>query len=323
MKQTSALLAGLCLVALAQPAAAQGSWPERPVHLLVGFPAGSQPDIVARLIAQKLTETEGKPVVVENITGSAGNIAADRVAKAAPDGYTIGLLSQTHMVVNPALYKLPFDPVKDFAPISRVTMSANMLVVNNAVPAKTVTELVNLARLQPGGLTFASSGNGTGSHMAAELFMASTATILRHVPYKGVVAAIPDLVAGRVTMMFSPIPVVLPLVREGRLRALAITSLQRSPAVPELPTVAESGYPGFAATNWYGLVAPAGTPQAIVRRLHLDTLKALQLPDVRAGLERLGIEVTGDSPEEFAAAIRAEMPIWAKVIKDAGIKPDH
>jgi tripartite-type tricarboxylate transporter receptor subunit TctC len=323
MKLTSALLAGLCLVALAQPSAAQGSWPERPVHLLVGFPAGSQPDIVARLIAQKLTETEGKPVVVENITGSAGNIAADRVAKAAPDGYTIGLLSQTHMVVNPALYKLPFDPVKDFAPISRVTMSANMLVVNNAVPAKTVTELVNLARLQPGGLTFASSGNGTGSHMAAELFMASTATILRHVPYKGVVAAIPDLVAGRVTMMFSPIPVVLPLVREGRLRALAITSLQRSPAVPELPTVAESGYPGFAATNWYGLVAPAGTPQAIVRRLHLDTLKALQLPDVRAGLERLGIEVTGDSPEEFAAAIRAEMPIWAKVIKDAGIKPDH
>jgi tripartite-type tricarboxylate transporter receptor subunit TctC len=278
---------------------------------------------VARLLSQKMTETLGKPVVVENVTGAAGIIAAERVAKATPDGYTIGLLSQTHMVVQPSLYKLAYDPVKDFAPISQVSVSPNMLVVHNAVPARSVTELVALAKAHPGALTFASAGSGSGTHMAAELFTATAALEIRHIPYKGVVAAIPDLLGGRVSMMFSPIPVVLPLVREGKLRAIAVTSLNRSSAVPELPTVAESGYPGFEATNWYGLVAPAKTPASIVYRLSLDTVKVLALPELRSQLTELGIEVIGNTPDEFAAVIKSEIPKWAKVIKDVGIRPDQ
>jgi tripartite-type tricarboxylate transporter receptor subunit TctC len=196
-------------------------------------------------------------------------------------------------------------------------------VVANAVPAKTVTELIALAKAQPGMLTFASSGSGSGTHMAAEMFLATTAVDIRHIPYKGVVAAVPDLLAGRVSMMFSPIAVVLPLVREGKLRAIAVTSLKRSSAVPELPTIAESGYPGFEATNWYGLVAPARTPPELTRRLHLETVKALAAPEMRSKFGQLGIDVIGNSPEEFAAMIKSETPKWAKVIKKAGIKPDQ
>ncbi len=322
MKQISGLIFGLLALLTVGSPAAQTTYPEKPIHIVVGFPPGSQPDIVARLLGQKLAEALGKAVVVENVTGAAGNIAADRVAKAAPDGYTLGLLSQTHIAINPSLYKLAYDPVKDFAPVSQVTVSPNMLVVHNAVPAKSVKELVALAKAQPGGLTFASSGSGSGTHMAAELFKSTTALDIRHIPYKGVVAAIPDLLGGRVTMMFSPIPVVLPLVREGKLRALAVTSLRRSSAAPELPTIAESGYPGFEATNWYGLFAPARTPATIVRRLHLETVKALALPELRGKLTDLGMEVIGNSPDEFASVIKSEIPKWAKMIKESGIKPD-
>jgi tripartite-type tricarboxylate transporter receptor subunit TctC len=311
---------GLPALLIAVITAAQAAYPDKPIHMIVGFPAGSQPDTVARLLSQQLTEALHKPVVVDNVTGAAGNIAAERMAKAAPDGYTLGLLSQTHLVVNPLLYKLAYDPAKDFAPISQVSVSPNILVVHPAVAARSVTELVALGKAQPGSLTFASSGSGSGTHMAAELFKSATALDIRHIPYKGVVAAIPDLLGGRVTMMFSPIPVVLPLVREGKLRALAVTSLTRSSAVPALPTIAESGYPGFEATNWYGLVAPAGTPAAIVARLHLETVRALARPELRSKLTDLGIEVIGNSPDEFAAAIQLEIPKWAKVIKEAGIK---
>ena len=323
MKNIFGVMSGLLALLIAGSAAAQAPYPDKPIHMVVGFPPGSQPDIVARLLGQKLTEILDKSVVVENITGAAGNIAADRVAKASADGYTLGLLSQTHMVVNPSLYKLSYDPVKDFAPVSQVTVSPNILVVSNRVPAQNVAELVALAKARPGGLTFASSGTGSGTHMAAELFAATTAVDIRHIPYKGVVAAIPDLLGGRVSMMFSPIPVVLPLVREGKLRGLAVTSLQRSSAVPELPTIAEAGYAGFEATNWYGLVAPANTPVATVSRLHVETVKALASPEVRGKLNHLGIDVIGSSPEEFAAVIRSETPKWAKVIKDSGIKPDQ
>jgi tripartite-type tricarboxylate transporter receptor subunit TctC len=320
MKQISILMLGLATLVFA--GATQATYPEKPIHIIVGFPPGSQPDIVARLLGQALGKAMEQPIVIENVTGAAGNIAADRVAKAAPDGYTLGLLSQTHIVVNPSLYRLPYDPVKDFAPVSQVAVSPNLLVVNDAVPAKSVNELIALAKAQPGGLTFASSGSGSGTHMAAELFKSTTAIDIRHIPYKGVVAAIPDLLGGRVTMMFSPIPVVLPLVREGKLRALAVTSSRRSAADPEVPTIAESGYPGFEATNWYGLLAPAKTPTTIVSRLHLETVKALALPDLRGKLTDLGLEVIGNSPEEFAAAIKSETPKWAKVIKESGIKPD-
>jgi tripartite-type tricarboxylate transporter receptor subunit TctC len=323
MKQVSALTCGVLALLIAATAAAQSAYPEKAIHVIVGFPPGSQPDLVARLLSQKLAEALEKPVVVENVTGAAGSIAAERVAKAAPDGYTLGLLSQTHLVINPSIYKLSYDPVKDFSPVSQVTVSPNILVVANAVPAKTVTELIALAKAQPGMLTFASSGSGSGTHMAAEMFLATTAVDIRHIPYKGVVAAVPDLLAGRVSMMFSPIAVVLPLVREGKLRAIAVTSLKRSSAVPELPTIAESGYPGFEATNWYGLVAPARTPPELTRRLHLETVKALAAPEMRSKFGQLGIDVIGNSPEEFAAMIKSETPKWAKVIKKAGIKPDQ
>ena len=302
--------------------AAQSNYPTKPVRIVVGFSPGGLTDTVARLLGQKLAEAWGMAVVVENVPGAAGNIAADRVAKAAPDGYTLGLMNDAQIVVNPSLYKLPYDPVKDLAPISQVVMISNILVVHNAVPANNVRELVALAKARPGELTFASGGSGNQSRLAAEWFKSMAGIDISHIPYKGGTQAIPDVLAGRVTMMFSPIQTVSPLVREGKLRALAVTSLRRSPAVPELPTMDESGYPGFEATPWQGLVAPARTPETIVRKLHLETVKVLALPDVRAKLADLGMEAIGNTPEEFGAAIKLQIPKWAKLIKESGIKPD-
>ena len=322
MRQISSLLFGLLALLIVGSSAAQLNYPEKPIRVVVGFPPGSSPDIVARLLGQKLTEGLGKPVVVENIAGAAGNIAAERVAKAAPDGYTLGLAANAQLIINPSLYKLPFDPVKDFAPISQVYVSPNILVVHNAVTAKNVQELLALARAQPGELTFASGGSGSSPHLAGELFKSMARIDIREVPYKGVVAAIPDVLSGRVTMMFGPILVVLPLVREGKLRALAVTSLKRSPALPELPTVDESGVRGFEVTLWGGLLAPAGTPATILRKLHLETVNALAQPDVRAKFADLGLETIGNSPDEFAAAVKSEIPRWARLIKESGIKPE-
>jgi len=312
----------LLALLIAESLAAQTNYPEKPIHLVVSRPPGGTVDIIARLLGQKFAAAWGMPVLIDNVTGAAGSIAADRVAKAAPDGYTLALVSEAQIVINPNLYKLAYDPVKDFAPVSQVAVSPYLLVVHNAVPAKSVKDLVALAKAPPGGLTFASGGSGSGPHMAAELFKSVAGLDIRHIPYKGVVVAIPDLLGGRVTMMFSPTAIVLPVVREGKLRALAVTSLRRSSAAPELPTIAESGYPGFEVTNWYGLLAPARTPAAIVRKLHLETVKALALPDLRAKLADLGLEGIGNSPDEFAAAIKSEIPRWARVIKESGIKPD-
>ena len=321
MKQMSGLMFGLLALLIVESPAAQTTYPEKPIRLVVSRPPGSSVDTVARLFGQKFAEAWGKPIVVDNATGAAGNIATERVAKAAPDGYTLGLLAQAQIVINPSLYKLAYDPVRDFAPVSQVTVSPTMLVVHNAVPAKSVKELVALAKAQPGGLTFASGGSGSVDHMAAELFKSMAGIDIRHIPYKGGVAAIPDLLGGRVTMVFS-ISNVLPLAREGKLRALAVTSLRRPSAAPELPTIDESGYPGFEVTVWFGLLAPARTPATIVRKLHLETVKALALPDLPAKLADLGLEGIGNSPDEFAAVIKSEIPKWAKVIKESGIKPD-
>jgi tripartite-type tricarboxylate transporter receptor subunit TctC len=315
------LMFGPLALLIVGSASAQPNYPEKPIRMIVGFPPGGPADTVARLLGQKFAEMWGKPVVIDNVTGAAGNIATERVAKAAADGYTLGLLAQS-IVINPSLYKLGHDPVKDFAPISQVAVSPYMLVVHIAVPAKSVKELVALAKAQPGALTFASGGSGTANHMVAELFKSVASLDILHVPYKGVVAAMPDLLGGRVTMTFANIVLGSPMVREGKLRALGVTSSRRSSAVPELPTIAESGYPGFEVTVWFGLLAPAGTPATIVRKLHLETVKALALPDVRTRLADLGLEGTGNSPDEFAAAIKSEIPKWAKVIKDSGIKPD-
>jgi tripartite-type tricarboxylate transporter receptor subunit TctC len=322
MKQLSGLMFGLLALLIVGSPAAQTTYPEKPIRMVVGFPPGSAPDTVARLLGQKFVEALGKPIVVENAAGAAGNIAMERVAKAAPDGYTLGLPGQSQLVINPSLYKVAYDPVKDFAPVSQVAVSPIMLVVHNAVPAKSVKDLVALAKAQPGGLTFASGGSGSLTHMPAELFKSVAGLDIRHIPYKGTNAAIPDLLGGRVTMMFSPTSIVLPLAREGKLRALAVTSSRRSSAAPELPTIAESGYPGFEVTGWIGLLAPARTPATIVRKLHLETVKALALPDLRAKFADLGLEPIGNSPDEFAAAIKSEIPKWAKVIKESGIKPD-
>jgi len=322
MKKISGLMFGLLALLIVGSPAAQTSYPEKPIRMVVGFPPGSAPDTVARLLGQKFAEALGKPVLIDNVTGAAGNIATERVANAAPDGYTLGLLAQGQLVINPSLYKLAFDPVKDFAPVSQVSMSPNMLVVHNAVPAKSVKELVALAKAQPGGLTFASAGSGSANHMAAELFKSAAGLDVRHIPYKGVVAAIPDLLGGRVTMMFIPTSTVLPLAREGKLRALAVSSLRRAPTFPELPTIAESGYPDFEVTNWYGLLAPARTPATIIGKLRIETVKALALPDLRAKLADLGLEGIGNSPDEFAAVIKSEIPKWAKVIKELGITRD-
>jgi tripartite-type tricarboxylate transporter receptor subunit TctC len=322
MKLTSAALLLVSLIVVASDAIPQTHYPENQVRLVAGFPPGAQSDTVARLLGQKLAEAWGKPVLIENITGAAGNIAADRVAKAAPDGYTVGLLGQGQLVVNPSLYKLTYDTVKDFAPISQVYMSTNILVVHNAVPAKSVKELVALAKAQPGNLMFASGGSGSSNHMAAELLKSVAGLDIRHIPYKGVVSAMPDLLGGRVTMMFSPTSSALPLAREGKLRALAVTSLRRSSVAPELPTIAESGYPGFEATIWMGLLAPARTPATILRKLHLDCVNVLALPDLRAKFTDVGIEAIGSSPDEFAAVIKLGILKWAKVIRDSGIKLD-
>ena len=315
------MLAGAVMVTTGN-AAAQTRYPEKPIRVLAGFPAGSSPDIVARLLGQKFAEALGQPVVVENVTGAAGNIAAERVAKAAPDGYTLALAVNAQIIMNASLYKLSFDPVKDFAPISQLYVSPNILVVHSAVQAKSVQDLLALARAQPGGLTFASGGGGSSPHMAGELLKSMAGADIRHIPYKGVVAAIPDLLGGRVTMMFGPMPVVLPLVREGKLRALAVTSLRRSSALPELPTVDESGVRGFEVTFWGGLLAPAGTPATIIGKLHFETVTALAKSDIRAKFSDLGLEAIGNSPDEFAAVIKSEIPKWAKVIKESGLKAD-
>jgi tripartite-type tricarboxylate transporter receptor subunit TctC len=300
---------------------AQGSYPEQPVRILVGFTAGVAPDVTGRLLAEKLGAAWGKPVVVENITGAGGNIAADRLAKSPPNGYTLGMIGNSSLIFSPSLYdKLSFDPVKDLAPISQIFVAANVLVVPSGVPAKTLPELVALARAQPGVLTYAHAGAGTSQHLAAELFKFMAGIDIRPVAYRGTTALLPDLLAGRVSLSFANVVNVVPLVREGKLRAFAVTSASRSAVAPELPTMAESGYAGFEAVPWFGLMAPAGTPGAIVEKLHRDTVKVLAQPDVRRKMNDLGLDVIGGTPVEFAAAIERETPRWARVIKQAGIK---
>jgi tripartite-type tricarboxylate transporter receptor subunit TctC len=321
MKSILHLVAALMVVLAADHAAAQTDYPNRQIRIIVGFTPGTAPDVAARILATKFAETWNVPVTVEDITGAGSNIATDRVAKATPDGYTLLMGGNPSLVINPSLYdKLPFDPVKDFAPISQVFVAANLLVVHPDVPAKTLPELVALARAQPGKLTYGHAGIGTSQHLAGELFKYMAHIDVTPVAYRGSTAVLPDILAGRLTMFFGNIVNVLPLVREGRLRAFAITSLKRSALAPELPTMAESGYPGFEAVPWFGLLAPAGTPAAIIDKLHDETVKVLAMPDVRKTMEQQGLDIIGNSPAEFAAAIKTETPQWAKVIKDAGLK---
>jgi tripartite-type tricarboxylate transporter receptor subunit TctC len=314
---TAALLLGLT----AGSAAAQGSYPDQTIRILVGFTPGVAPDITGRLLAEKFTEAWGKSAVVENVSGAGGNIATERGAKAAPDGYTLLMGGNASLIFSPSLYdKLAYDPIKDFAPISQVFIAANVLVVPPDVPAKTLPELIALARAQSGKLTYAHAGAGTSQHLAAELLKSFTQIDIQPVAYRGTTALLPDLLAGRVTMSFANIVNAAPLIREGKLRAFAVTSLKRSAVAPDLPTMAESGYPGFEAVPWFGLMAPAGTAPAIIDKLHRETVKVLALADVRKKLNDLGLDVVGNSPTEFSAVIAREIPQWAKVIKGAGIR---
>jgi tripartite-type tricarboxylate transporter receptor subunit TctC len=317
----AAALAALLISMTAGQALAQQNYPEQTVRILVGFSPGVAPDVTGRLLAERLSNAWGKPVVVENVTGAGGNIATDRVAKSAPNGYTLGMIGNGSLVFSPSLYdKLSFDPLKDFAPITQVFVAANVLVVPSEVRAKSLPELVALLRAQPGKLTYAHAGAGTSQHLAAELFKFMAGVDVRPIAYRGTTALLPDLLAGRVTLSFANVSNVVPLIREGKLRAFAVTSVKRSAAAPDLPTMIESGYPDFEAVPWFGLMAPAGTPPAIIDRLHRETVKVLALPDVRKKLNDLGLDVIPGTPAEFAAAIEREIPRWASVIKQAGIK---
>jgi tripartite-type tricarboxylate transporter receptor subunit TctC len=315
-------LLALCLaVALSSGALAQSAYPNRPVKILVGFTPGTAPDLAARILAERFAEVWATPVVVENLQGAGSNIATERVAKSPPDGYTLLMGGNSALVINPSLYEtLPFDPVKDFAPISQVFIAANVLAVPSDVPVKSVADLVALAKASPGKLSYGHAGVGTSQHLGAELFKYMAKLDIASVPYRGTTAFIPDLVSGRITMSFANIVNVLPLAREGKLRPLAITSAKRSALAPDLPTMAESGFPGFEAVPWFGLLAPVGTPKDIIDSLYGETVKALALPEVRKKFDELGLEPIGNTPAEFAAVIKKEMPEWAKVIKDAGIK---
>jgi tripartite-type tricarboxylate transporter receptor subunit TctC len=300
---------------------AGASYPTQPVKIVVGFPPGVAPDVVARLLADKFSAAWGQPVVVENVTGAGSNIATDRVAKTAPDGATLLMGGNSALVFSPSLYdKLSYDPLKDFVPITQVFIAANILVVHPDVPARTLPELVALARAQPGKLTYGHAGVGTSQHLAAELLKSMAHIDVEPVAYRGTTAVLPDLLAGRLTFSFANIVNALSLVREGKLRAFAVTSRKRSVAAPELPTMAESGYPGFEAVPWFGLLAPAGTPPATVDTIYRETARCLADPQVRTRFEKLGLDIIGSSPAEFSALIRSEIPQWAGVIKGAGIK---
>src|ERR1700730_7343572 len=290
MKLAANLFAALAVLLAAPTASAQSTYPNRAVKILVGFTPGSARDLVARMLADRRAEVWGTPFVVENIPGAGSNIATERVAKATADGYTLLMGGNSSLVINPSLYEtLPFDPLKDFAPISQVFIAANVLAVPPEVPAKTVAELVALAKAQPGKLSYGHAGVGTSQHLGGELFKYMAHVDIAAVAYRGTTALMPDLLANRVNMSFANIVNVVPLAREGKLRALAITSIKRSSLAPDLPTMAESGFPGFEAVPWFGLVAPAGTPPAVVEKIYRETQRALGLPRVRTSLESLGL----------------------------------
>ena len=321
MKNRFRLIAAFALVLATGAAHAQGTYPEKPVRIIVGFPAGVAPDIAARVLAEKLAEAWGKPVVVENVTGAGGNIGTERVAKAAPDGYTLGMVGNGSLIFSPGMYdKLAFDPVRDFAPISQIFVAANALVVPVDSPVKSLPELVAMARAQPGKLTYGHAGAGTSQHLGAELFKIMAQVDIQPVAYRGTTALLPDLLAGRISMSFANVANALALVREGKLRAFAVSSAKRSASAPDLPTMAESGYPGFEAVPWFGLMGPAGTPGPLIDRLNRDTVKVLSTPEVRKRFGSFGMDLVVGTPAEFAAAIERELPVWTKLIRQAGIK---
>jgi tripartite-type tricarboxylate transporter receptor subunit TctC len=314
-------LAVACAVLAAAPAGAQQPYPSKPVRMIVGFPPGGGTDVVARVISQRLSDWWGQGVVVENRAGATGTIGADVVAKSPPDGYTLIMGHVNSHAIAPNLFKkLPYDALKDFAPVSYVGYVPNVLVVYPAVPARTMKELIALAKAKPGGLNYASSGTGSTQHLAGEMFKQIAGVDIVHIPYKGSGQAIGDLLAGVVTMNFDTMPPVVDHIKGGRLRALAISTPRRIQQLPDVPTFEEEGIVGFDVTNWYGVMAPGGTSKDIVAKLNADINKAMREPDVRARLEQVGTQLRETRPEEFEAFMLAEIAKYAKLVKDANIR---
>ena len=315
--------AALAVLLLFFAAAAHAQWPTKPVRFVVPFPAGGSTDVVGRLIAEHLRQGLGQSFVIDNRAGAGGTTGSDAVAKAAPDGYTMLIgTSSTHAIAS-GLYgaKLPYDQVKDFAPVTLLGSATILLVVHPSVAAKSVPELIALAKAKPGTLNFASSGNGGVSHLTGEYFKSLAGVEMQHVPYKGDTPMIIDLVAGRVSLAFGTAVAFLPYVQKGALAALAVTNAKSSPVAPNLPTVAAT-LPGFEALQWFGLLMPAGTPADIVAKLNAEVVKILKLPEVRERLQAMGIEIAGNSPEQFAAFMRSETTKWGRIVKDSGAKID-
>ena len=322
MKLLHKLMLMLALLATAIGAQAQ-TFPNKPIRLICPFPPGGAVDIASRAAAHTLSQLLGQPVTVDNRPGAGGNIGAEITAKSAPDGYTLLMTTSGIMAINPALYsKIPFDPIKDFAPISMLVSLNNVLVLHPSVPAKSVQEVVAMAKAQPGKLTYASSGNGTSIHLSGELFKTMAGVDMLHIPYKGSAPAVTDLLAGQVNMMFDNIPSSLPHIKAGKLRALAVTGAKRSPQLPELPTIAEAGIAGYDSYVWFGVVAPAGTPPEIIARLNAALVKTAATPEFRDRLTGQGYEVLSSTPEQMATNIRGEIAKWSKIVKDSGAKVD-
>jgi tripartite-type tricarboxylate transporter receptor subunit TctC len=312
-------LAFLALTLLEAGHASAQTYPDHTVRILVGFTPGSATDVSARMFAQKLSDAWAVPVTVENLPGGGGSIGGERVARSPPDGYTLYWGANGAMTINPSLQNNPtFEPMRDLAPVARLLVMPSILAVNVDVPAKTVAELIALAKVQPGKLTYASPGTGTPQHIAGEMLKRIAGIDIVHVPYRG--ANFTDVIAGRVTMTFQNAGAILPTVREGKLRPLAVTSLKRSPNMPEFPTMIEAGVADFEATSWFGLLAPVGTPSEIVTKLHHEAVRIVSSPDMREKFALIGLDVVGDAPDAFAAIIRSDTLKWAKVIKEAGIK---
>ena len=317
MKYRIAYLAALCVVSGVAQAA--DGYPSRPIRMIVAYPPGGGTDQVGRVMADQLSQTLGQNVVVDNRGGATGNIGTELAARAVPDGYTLLMGNVAPNAVNVSLFKkLGFDPVRDFAPVSLVAVTPNILVTNPSISVKTVKELIAYAKAKPGALNFPSAGVGSSSHLAGEMLKSMTGISMVHIPFKGGGPALVAVIAGEVQIMFATMPAAMPHVKSGKVKPVAVTTAKRSQAMPDLPTIAESGVKGYEASTWYGLLAPARTPQAIVTRLHGDTVKILAGP-TRQRLEVQGFEPEGGTPAEFTAYIKSEIIKWAKVIKDAGI----
>jgi len=314
-----ALVSVAALQTIATGMAQEQDYPTKPIRMLVGFPAGSLLDSAARVVSGKLSELLFQNVIVDNRAGAAGNIAAEIVARARPDGYTLLMGANGALAINPALYdKLPFDPAKDFAAVSKVVDAANVLVVNVASPASSVENLIAIAK--SGSLLGGSSGVGSPGHLALELFNMMAGTKIVHVAYKGSAPALIDIIAGNIQLTFATAATAVPLMRAGKIKGLGVTTLKRSTVLPELPTISESGLPGFEVSGWYGVLAPAGTPRSIINRLNAEIVKALRMSDVRQNLSAQSFDISPSSPEQFAAFIKSEIQKWGKAVKYSGAK---